>query len=177
MVHIVPVFGERGALLERWVFGLFYNWPLTIRRRMQRRTEIRAKLAPRYWHAGVCAFAAALVFAVADIVYMNKYAKLPGLGGIWWLVVAVPLLCGAVVTLGCGGAVLWRRIVTAAVTGVFVGVLATVAVAIISRGDEVAGSILVKLCAMHTFVSAILSVIGAVVTEMKLPDPDFEQLN
>jgi hypothetical protein len=32
-VHIVPVFGEKGALLEHWVFRLFYNWPLTIRRR------------------------------------------------------------------------------------------------------------------------------------------------
>ena len=30
-VHIVPVFGERGALLEHWVFCIFYNWPLTIR--------------------------------------------------------------------------------------------------------------------------------------------------
>ncbi|MBN1391814.1 MAG: hypothetical protein JW947_03315 [Sedimentisphaerales bacterium] len=35
-VHIVPVFGERGALLEHWVFYLFYNWPLTIRRRMRK---------------------------------------------------------------------------------------------------------------------------------------------
>lgn len=39
-VHIVPVFGERGALLERWVFCLFYNWPLTIRRRMRKRAGI-----------------------------------------------------------------------------------------------------------------------------------------
>jgi len=35
-VHIVPVFGERGALLEHGVFCLFYNWPLTIRRKMRR---------------------------------------------------------------------------------------------------------------------------------------------
>jgi hypothetical protein len=34
-VHVVPVFGERGALLEHKIFNLFYNWPLTIRRRMQ----------------------------------------------------------------------------------------------------------------------------------------------
>jgi hypothetical protein len=39
-VHIVPVFGERGALLEHWVFCLFYNWPLTIRCKMRKRTEI-----------------------------------------------------------------------------------------------------------------------------------------
>jgi hypothetical protein len=41
-VHIVPVFGERGALLEHWVFCLFYNWPLTIRRRMRSKTTISA---------------------------------------------------------------------------------------------------------------------------------------
>ena len=29
-VHIVPVFVETGALLEHWVFCLFYNRPLTI---------------------------------------------------------------------------------------------------------------------------------------------------
>jgi hypothetical protein len=34
-VHIVPVFGERGALLEHGVFCVFYNWPLTIRRKMR----------------------------------------------------------------------------------------------------------------------------------------------
>jgi hypothetical protein len=38
-VHIVPVFGERGALLEHGVFCLFYNWPLTIRRKMRRQEQ------------------------------------------------------------------------------------------------------------------------------------------
>lgn len=32
IVHIVPVFGERGALLEHWVFDLFFNVPISIRR-------------------------------------------------------------------------------------------------------------------------------------------------
>ena len=32
IVHIIPVFGERGALLEHWVFDLFFNVPLSIRR-------------------------------------------------------------------------------------------------------------------------------------------------
>jgi hypothetical protein len=26
-VHIIPVFGEHGALLEHWVFDLFFNVP------------------------------------------------------------------------------------------------------------------------------------------------------
>ncbi|MCI0513484.1 hypothetical protein L0128_09750 [candidate division KSB1 bacterium] len=32
MVHIIPVFGERGALLEHWVFDMFFNLPISIRR-------------------------------------------------------------------------------------------------------------------------------------------------
>jgi len=32
MVRFVPVFGERGALLEHWVFDVFFNVPLTLRR-------------------------------------------------------------------------------------------------------------------------------------------------
>jgi hypothetical protein len=27
MVHVVPVFGEHGALLEHWIFDLFFNLP------------------------------------------------------------------------------------------------------------------------------------------------------
>ena len=46
-VHIVPVFGERGALFEHGVFCLCYNWPLTIRRRMRARAALREKLTPR----------------------------------------------------------------------------------------------------------------------------------
>jgi hypothetical protein len=47
-VHIVPVFGERGALLEHWIFCLFYNWPLTIRRKMRKRAEIREQRSKQY---------------------------------------------------------------------------------------------------------------------------------
>ncbi|MBN2013300.1 hypothetical protein JW960_28475 [candidate division KSB1 bacterium] len=32
MVHMIPVFGERGALAEHWVFDMFFNIPISIRR-------------------------------------------------------------------------------------------------------------------------------------------------
>jgi hypothetical protein len=175
LAHIVPVFGERGALLEHWVFRLFYNWPLTVRRRMGRRAEIRAALAPRYWHAGVCVLAGVLAFAVVDAVYLNKFAKLPGLADIWWLVLVVPLLCGAGVTLGCGGAALWRRIVAAAISGALVGIFATIAGVLLCLGREEKASNPLMVAAMHTFISALLSTIGAIVTELKLPDPDLNR--
>jgi hypothetical protein len=176
MVHIVPVFGEKGALLEHWVFCLFYNWPLTIRRRIARRAEIRSTLLPRYWHAVLCVLISASIFAAADFLYLNKHNEMPGLSGTWWLVILVPLVCGMAVTLGCGGAELWKRIVTAAIAGALTAILATAAAAVISRGQITASS-LITLFAMHTFISTLLSAIGAIVTEIILPDPDLNRVS
>ena len=175
IVHVVPVFGERGALLERWVFCLFYNWPLTIRRRMHRRAQIRSAYPIRYWHAVGCVIVAVAAFAFAYHSYLEKYWKLPQLRDVWWLVILVPVLCGAAITLGAGGAALWRRIVTATVSGAAIGIFATIAAVILDHSD-VATSKLVALCAMHTFASAILATIAAIITEMMLPDPDLKRM-
>ena len=35
--HFVPVFGERGALVEHWVFDFFFNAPISLRRKLSRR--------------------------------------------------------------------------------------------------------------------------------------------
>jgi hypothetical protein len=175
MVHIVPVFGERGALLEHWVYCLFYNWPLTIRRRMARRAEIRSAFPARYWHVVSCVAAAVTAFAVAYDSYLDVFLKLPQLRDFWWLVVLAPVLCGAVVTLGCGGAVLWKRIVAATVSGAAVGIFATVALAILDRGASETSK-LVVLCAMHTFASAVFATIAAIIAEMMLPDPDLKRM-
>ena len=32
IVHIIPVFGEKGALLEHWIFDMFFNIPISLRR-------------------------------------------------------------------------------------------------------------------------------------------------
>ena len=171
-VHIVPVFGERGALLEHWVFCLFYNWPLTIRRRMRERAQIRAAIQPRYWHVLLCAAAAAGIFGFADFAYLSNHGNLPGLKDTWWLVLLVPLVCGAVVTLGCGGATLWKRIAAATVCGIAAGVFSTAVAATFNLGEPVIGvGLLAKSCVWRAFVFAVLSTIGAVVTELKLPEP------
>ena len=167
-VHIVPVCGERGALLEHWVFCLFYNRPLTIQRRMRKRAEIRAAIKPRYWHMGLCAVGAAGIFGFADFVYLGNTGALPGLKEIWWLVVLVPLVCGAVVTLGAGGTALWKRIIGAAVCGAVAGVLYTAASTMLGHAQGVAVVEIAKYCFWRTFIFAGLSTIGAVITELKL---------
>jgi hypothetical protein len=164
-VHIVPVFGERGALLEHWVYCLFYNRPLTIRRRMRRRAEARALMKPRYWHAGLCIFGTAAIFGLADYVYFGSFDKLPSLRDIWWLVVLAPLACGAATTLGCGGAALGKRIAAAAVCGVSTGILYTAVSAMSGYNSSIVAS-----CLWRMFIFAILSAVGAILTEIKLPE-------
>ncbi len=168
-VHIVPVFGERGALLEHWVFNLFYNRPLTIRRRMRKRSELRASLKPRYWHVGLCAISFTALFSFAQWIYTENVGEPPSSNTLWWLAVLVPgvLVCGAVVTLGCGGAALAKRIAAAAVCGVLIGVLSTAVSAILSYNGRI-----VATGVWWIFIFAILSTIGAISTELKLPDVD-----
>jgi len=172
-VHIVPVFGERGALLERWVFCLFYNWPLTIRRRMKSIARYRQGLAPRYWHVPVCAVAAAGVFAMAERICLNRLGTLPTLRDIWYLSLAVPFICGAVVTWACGGAVMWKRISSAALCGLATGVLFTLATALLNRNHAIVGAgELLRMGAWRLFALTAFATIGAIVRELTLPDPD-----
>jgi hypothetical protein len=175
IVHVVPVFGERGALLEHWVFCLFYNWPLTIRRRMARRAEVRSAFPVRYWHAVGCVVAAVAAFAFAYNSYLNEYLVLPRLRDIRLLVILTPILCGVAITLGAGGAVLWRRIITATISGAAIGIFATVAATILDHSDT--ASKFITLCAMHTFASAVLATIAAIIAEMILPDPDLKRMS
>jgi len=170
-VHIVPVFGEGGALLEHWIFNLFYNWPLTIRRRMQRRAALRASLRPGYLHVPMCALVAAGVFGMADYSFFSRAAELPALRQFWWLVLSVPLLCGALTTLGCGGAMLSRRVVAGAVAGVLTGLGATLLSAWVGRAAQGTDVSLLALGVWRVFIFTILTVLGVVLTELTLPEP------
>ncbi len=166
-VHIVPVFGERGALLEHWVFGLFYNRPLTIRRRMRKRAEVRTRLKPRYWHIALCAIGIVAIFALAEFLYIENVGAPPDYDKLWWLAVLVPLICGAIVTLGCGGAALIKRFASAAACGALIGVLSTAVSAILNNNPN-----FVATGIWRVFIFAIVSTIGAIITELKLPDTD-----
>ena len=171
-VHIIPVFGERGALLEHKVFCLFYNWPLTIRRRMRKRSQERAEMQPRYWHVILCAIAGLGIFVLADFFWLESSGKLPSLGDIWGLVFLVPLLCGAAVTLGAGGAAILKRIIGAAICGITVGVLYTLVTAIIGSVGNIGLAEFGSACIWRVFLFSIFSIIGVIFTELILPEPD-----
>ena len=171
-VHVVPVFGERGALLEHKIFNLFYNWPLTLRNRIQKRWQLRAAMPPRYWHIGLCMAAGVAIFVSADLYYLNKFSELPRLKEVWFFSVIVPLLCGATVTLGAGGAVIWNRVIGAAICAAAVGVFSPLISAIFGAGNSIGFSEVAVVCLWRIFVFTILSVVGLLFTEIKLPAPE-----
>ena len=170
-VHIVPVFGERGALLEHKIFSLFYNWPLTIRRRIQKRTEIRSTMKSRYWHITLSSMAGIAIFFIADLNYMRRFGDLPDLSAIWFLVIIVPWLCGMAVTLGAGGAVLWKRVVGAALCGAAIGIFSTVISAGYGYSNPIEVSAIAINAVWRAFVFTLLSILGVLLTEVNLPEP------
>jgi hypothetical protein len=170
-VHMVPVFGERGALLEYTVFCLFYNWPLTIRRRMLERFQVRASMEPRYWHIVICAIICSGIFGFADFVYLKNLGEVPGLKEIWWLAVILPMICGAAVTLGAGGASMGKRLVGSAFCGCAVGFLYTTISASLSYGGTIEVNELAVDCMWRIFVFTMLSIVGMLFTEIKWQAP------
>ncbi|UCH92976.1 MAG: hypothetical protein JSV88_22150 [Candidatus Aminicenantes bacterium] len=173
-VHIVPVFGEPGALLEHWVFGLFYNWPLTVRRRMHSRARFRAALPPRYWHVLFYAVGAAAVLGAADFLFMKYTGIAPGLKHTWWFALLITFLCGAGVTLGCGGAALSKRIVSAAIWGILTSLLYTAVSALLIQKGNIIPNELAVTAAWRMFIFTLLGTIAAMITELRLPDPNIK---
>jgi len=170
-VHVVPVFGERGALLEHSVFDLFYNWPLTIRGRIARRYDRLADSRPRYWHAVLVAGAAAGVLLLVDLLHLRHTAQLPGLRQVWWVLILVAWACGSLVAIGAGRGTLGKRAFVAAACGIAAAGLYGLLLWITGLGGQVSvGQAAIGLV-WRAFALAILSVIAAIVTEIAWPEP------
>ena len=176
-VHVVPVFGESGALLEHWVFNLFYNWPLTIRRRMRSIMEIRNQQKSRYWHIPLLALVGAGLIGAMDFLYLQQTAKLPLLRENWWVLILVAMFTGIWYTIGCGGATLAKRIVSS--------VLGAILLIVFNYGAiyAMAGNLSVQLPFGETliaifwrlFVTVVFTTIGVILTELSKKDPQLKK--
>jgi hypothetical protein len=177
--HIVPVFGERGALLEHTVFDTFYNYPLNLRQRIQKRQKIRSEKKPRHWHLPLVALSGTTLLALIDILYLNQAGQLPHLGNIWWLALWIPLLAAGVTSRWAGGELLKKRILMGLSCGALIGLLYSVFntamssyVFIVPETSEFPSIVqfLGRLTASSIwkiFVFSILSLIGAFVAETR----------
>jgi hypothetical protein len=169
-VHIVPVFGESGALLEHKVFTLFYNLPLTLRGRMRRRAELRSRMPARRWHMLPIAAAGAAVLGATAWLQGRNLGHLPALGDIWWCLLLTPLICGSLYTLMAGGLALNRRIVGAALCGLLGALLFSLVSFWLSGWSTPPGQ-LVSESVWKAFILTVLAPIGALLTELFLPEP------
>jgi len=172
-VHIVPVFGEHGALLEHFVFDLFYNYPLTVRRRMRLRAEQRADKPARSWHVPLCVLGAAALLAGIDAGVWRLHGFVPTLRNVWYGAIWAPILAGGCAAAFAGGAQMGRRIIYALITGLALAVAYAAAnfgihhAAAAPPPWEDAGLLL----AWSAFIFAILSALGAILHETHAPAP------
>jgi hypothetical protein len=130
VVHIVPVFGERGALLEHAMFDLFYNYPLTVRQRVQRRRQSRAGRAKRSWHTVPALLVCLGVLIGLEAIYARLTGNPAGFNQVWWAALWVPVLLGLAVTAGAGGTSLGGRLGMTALSGALLGWLYAVSSAL-----------------------------------------------
>lgn len=165
-IHIIPVFGESGALLEHWVFDLFYNWPLTIRRQMNSRAQIRSSQKSRYWHCFYIFLLFAAVLGGYDYLFSYSNLPIPSLKKMWWAILLIPSLTGIFVTIGAKGAKITNRILAATITSVAIGLAS--AYFSYQFNPQIH---LISEAVWSLFLFGILSTISAVLTEINLGEP------
>ena len=121
-VGIVPVFGERGALLEHGVFDLFFNYAMTLRRRVRIRIERRRSQSSRYWASLPAALVTVGIYSAIAWLYVDQ-GRAPTQKTIWYATILIPLLGGWLAARWAGGMATGRRIVLATIAGLLAGLI------------------------------------------------------
>ena len=169
-VHIVPVFGESGALLEHWIFGLFYNWPLTIRGHMNKRMELRKSQKSRLWPASIFVIIVTALFIGSDHFFLQNHQQLMHIKEVWWLGMALPFALGSLITISAGGMLFWKRIVTATISGLAVSIIYSIYSWQLGFADPIIPELI-----WRSFIFAVFSTMGVVITELNLGDPEIKK--
>ena len=182
-VHIAPIFGERGALLEHTVFDLFYNYPLTIRRRLRERQERREGVKTRAWHIPLIVFFGLVALSAIGWIYFQQAGFFPSLKNIWWVVLWIPLITAAAITVWAGGASLSKRILMSIVGGIALALCyalldTAMGVFLFPTGNEVLSVMQffgrVGISALwKVFLFTFLSIVSSLVTETRRLKPAF----
>lgn len=172
--HIVPVFGEKGALLEHTFFDLFYNYPLTIGRRIRQRSKLRSGLKPRTWHLPLCVLTGTVFLALTEVVYLQCTGHLPKFGNIWWIALWFPIFTAAGTSVWAGGAAFSKRMtmgaISGALTGLFHAVVSTVLLIVFTGEGELLTALLGNTAVTalwRVFLFTFAALIGTFITETR----------
>ncbi|OGD11571.1 MAG: hypothetical protein A2W20_05790, partial [Candidatus Aminicenantes bacterium RBG_16_66_30] len=120
-VHIVPVFGERGAWLEHAVFDAFYNYPLSLGIRIRKRDELAASKKPRWWAVPLAGLIGAAVAVAVDFLFVGSTGAVPALKDVWWAVFLAPIGAGFLASLWSRRKKMGKRVAAGITAGALVG--------------------------------------------------------
>jgi hypothetical protein len=177
-VHIVPVFGERGAWLEHAVFDAFYNYPLSLGIRIRRRDERAARTRPRAWAIPLVILLGAGMLALLDILFVRSAGRVPVLKDVWWAAFVVPIAAGFLASLWSRRKRMGKRVIAGITAGALIG-LAYGAVNIflsplfpglaVAAGPAVLNGALALTVLWKVFIFALLAIPGALLAETRRP--------
>ncbi len=173
-VHVVPIFGERGAWLEHAVFDACYNYPLSLGIRVRERDRLAAERKPRWAAIPLAGLIGAALAVAADFLYAGSTGAVPALKDIWWAVFLPPAGAGCLASLWSRRAKMGRRVaagVTAgALTGLAYGLVNAFVLTTLHDVDTAAASADPVLGILwKTFIFALLAIPGAFVAETRPP--------
>jgi hypothetical protein len=178
-VHIVPVFGERGAWLEHAVFDAFYNYPLSLGIRIRKRDELAAAGKPRWGAVPAAALLGAAFTGLVDFLFVRTAGRVPILSDIWWAVFLAPVGAGYLASLWSRRKKMGKRIAAGLTAGALVGLgyglinaylaplfpgLAATTAPAVSGGSPALGIL------WKTFIFTLLAIPGAFAAETRKPD-------
>ncbi len=177
-VHVVPIFGERGAWLEHAVFDAFYNYPLSLGVRIKERDGLAAAKHPRWWAVPAAGLAGAAFTGLADFFFVRAAGRVPALGDIWWAVFLAPIAAGFLASLWSWRKTMGKRVVAGIAAGALAGLVYGLVNAFLSPSfpglDATVGAVAVNSAPAlavlwKTFIFALLAIPGAFAAETRRP--------
>lgn len=175
-VHVVPIFGERGAWLEHAVFDAFYNYPLSLGIRIRKRDELAAARRPRWWAVPAAAVIGAAFTATVEFLFIRSAGRVPALKDVWWAVFLAPIAAGFLASLWSWRAKMGKRVVAGIAAGALVGLvyglvntyLAPLVPGFAASAAAATGSAWMPIL-WKTFIFALLGIPGAFLAETRKP--------
>jgi len=126
-------------------------------------------LKSRFWPVPLITMCGTALFWAANLFAYKNFDGLAGLKPIWIAVIAIPWLCGTIISYSSGGAAMWKRIVSGALCGTGIAILQVFLFTGLGwAGDMALGAILINGF-WKVFVYTIISTVGVIATELSLP--------
>jgi len=177
-VHIVPVFGERGAWLEHAVFDIFYNYPLSLGIRIRERDERAATAKPRPWAAPLAVLIGTAVLTLLDWLFVRSAGRGPSLKDVWWAAFIVPIAAGFLSSLWSRRKKMGKRVSAGVTAGALTGLAYGAVNSFLSplfpglaapSGPVVVSGALALTVLWKVFIFALLAIPGTLLAETRSP--------